>query len=288
MPSKAVLAGFFLALYLPRATHCAALARSVRAPWRAVSRRGAHAAPLCARLGVRLQSCGVGGAEDVGDDEDESSEDVSEEEMEAAIAAAIRAAGCIESLDAAFYDDDDDDDGSGDRGRGSGVHVLVDFVGSGLSDGDVAWLSAQCETLLEAAGRATCGLTVRLTGNEEVRRLNREYRGKDAPTDILSFSPSAVVGSTPGAGQLLGELAISIPYVESSIAADAQLSEVARAADEARGGAYGRLARERTVARRLPLLVVHGICHLLGHDHETDSEYAEMLKMEEELLSAMD
>ncbi|KAJ1630538.1 hypothetical protein T492DRAFT_1002468 [Pavlovales sp. CCMP2436] len=187
--------------------------------------------------------------------------------MEAAIMAAIANAGSAEALDAA-YDDKAD----------TMIVYLDDLAADELFDVEEGRLRAQCDALLAAAERVGWGLNVRLTTDDEIRFLNRVHRGKDMPTDILSFSSDS--------GGMLGDLAISLPYVARSIVADAQLSAEERAADRARGGAYGRLVDEQTVARRLPLLIVHGICHLLGHDHEDDGDHVRMLALEEAILQA--
>lgn len=86
-----------------------------------------------------------------------------------------------------------------------------------------------------AGGRFVC----LVTGDPEVRRLNAAFRGKDAPTDVLSFPEQ-------GSG-LLGEIAIS----------------AARAAAQARE--YGHSLEEE-----IEILMLHGVLHLLGMDHETD------------------
>ena len=77
-----------------------------------------------------------------------------------------------------------------------------------------------------------------VTGDAELRRLNRQYRGKDYATDILSF---------PAAEGHLGDLAISS----------------ARARSQARE--FGH-----TTEDEVRILMLHGLLHLLGHDHETD------------------
>ena len=77
-----------------------------------------------------------------------------------------------------------------------------------------------------------------ITGDAELRRLNREFRGKDAPTDVLSF-PSLAGG--------LGDVAIS------SGRARAQARE------------FGH-----TVEQEIQILMLHGVLHLLGMDHERD------------------
>ncbi len=88
-----------------------------------------------------------------------------------------------------------------------------------------------------AQGRRFCCL---LTGDETLRRLNRDFRAKDEPTDVLSFpSPS------PGGG--MGDIAISVD----------------RAREQA--DAFGH-----ELCAELQVLLLHGVLHLLGHDHETD------------------
>jgi probable rRNA maturation factor len=78
-----------------------------------------------------------------------------------------------------------------------------------------------------------------LTGDREVRALNARYRGKDRPTDVLSFPG-------PGGGAL-GDIVISVET----------------AARNAAGAG-------RTLARELDVLALHGLLHVLGYDHETD------------------
>jgi probable rRNA maturation factor len=88
-----------------------------------------------------------------------------------------------------------------------------------------------------AGGRRFCCL---LTGDAELQRLNREFRAIDEPTDVLSF-PSA----SP-AGQL-GDIAISVE----------------RARDQARSHGH-------ELGAEVQILLLHGVLHLLGHDHEAD------------------
>ena len=99
---------------------------------------------------------------------------------------------------------------------------------------------------LPAAGQPA-ELTVRLTGDRELRRLNRRFLGEDLATDVLSF-PSGEPG-----GSYLGDLALSWPAVTRQAAAAGHSNEVEAA-----------------------LLAVHGLLHLLGWDHATPAEEAEM------------
>jgi probable rRNA maturation factor len=85
-------------------------------------------------------------------------------------------------------------------------------------------------------------------GDRLLRRLNREFRGKDRPTDVLSF---------PGGGgeEGLGDVVISVETA----------------------GRNAR-ARGRTLLQELDVLALHGLLHLLGHDHETDDGKMERLE----------
>jgi probable rRNA maturation factor len=105
--------------------------------------------------------------------------------------------------------------------------------------------------VLRWAGR-TLGVggevSVVLAGDRLLQRLNRDFRGKDRPTDVLSF-PGA------GAGEGLGDVVISVPT----------------AARSAR-----RLGH--SVPRELEILALHGLLHVLGYDHETDDGTMERLE----------
>ncbi len=105
----------------------------------------------------------------------------------------------------------------------------------------------------EAAGLPGT-VAVLLTGEERVRGLNRQFRGKDRPTDVLSFAPGDAVG---GRGHS-GDLAISL---------DAALRQA---------GEYGH-----SLETEVRILMLHGLLHLAGHDHERDG--GRMARLEERL-----
>ena len=114
--------------------------------------------------------------------------------------------------------------------------------------------SAARRALKEAGGEGD--VTVLLTGDEEVRALNLSFRGKDAPTDVLSF-PAAQA-------DYLGDVAL----------------------------AYGVTAKDAKAAgKRLgdhaAHLVVHGVLHLLGHDHHAARETKAMQALESRTLGAL-
>ncbi len=117
------------------------------------------------------------------------------------------------------------------------------------------------------ARRRTSSVTIRLVGAAESRRLNRTWRGKDKPTNVLSFPleangaplPPATDGRAPVE---LGDLAICAPVVV-------------------------REAREQDKPLRAHWahMVVHGVLHLLGHDHQNEREAHVMEALEVQLLA---
>jgi probable rRNA maturation factor len=108
----------------------------------------------------------------------------------------------------------------------------------------------QAVRLRELEARLPAGtwvLAVRLTGDRQLRRLNRMYAGDDSVTDVLSFA---------GSGQHIGDLAISWPAV---VRQAHQFGEQESA--------------------ELALLCVHGLLHLLGWDHQSPRERREMSRL---------
>ena len=114
-----------------------------------------------------------------------------------------------------------------------------------------------------AAGTAGRGgeVSVRVVGSRESRRLNRDWRGKDKPTNVLSFPAEVQADVAP---RPLGDLVICAPVV-------------AREAREQR----------KTLAAHWAHMVVHGTLHLLGHDHEQDAEAEKMEALERRLLARL-
>ena len=126
-----------------------------------------------------------------------------------------------------------------------------------------AWASAlpSVEAVVETAAKAALGtvggdIVVLLTDDESVRELNARFRDKDRPTNVLSFP------APENAAPHLGDIVL----------------------------AYGVCATEaqtqgKTLADHLSHLVVHGVLHLLGRDHEDDGEAEEMEAEEREILA---
>ncbi|HEX5275894.1 MAG TPA: rRNA maturation RNase YbeY [Candidatus Rubrimentiphilum sp.] len=131
---------------------------------------------------------------------------------------------------------------------------------------DVRRLKSTGRKLLRSAGLPTGEISLLLTGDAEVRELNRVHRGKDKATDVLSFPAQSIM---PGSGQVadatfLGDIAISLDTARRQAAEyDAPLqSEVNR-------------------------LLIHGLLHLLGHDHHEAAERAAMESEERRLAAAI-
>jgi len=124
-------------------------------------------------------------------------------------------------------------------------------------------------TLTQQAYAQTVEVSIYVTTAEEVQQLNRDYRAKDAPTDVLSFADDGADSPfvlPPDMPRYLGDVAISWPHV------------VAQAAE------YGH-----SDARELAFLTVHGVLHLLGYDHERGAEAdAEMRALQDTIMTLLE
>jgi probable rRNA maturation factor len=110
-------------------------------------------------------------------------------------------------------------------------------------------------------------LSIRLVDNEESQQLNFEYRGKDKPTNVLSFPfeiPPELVGMDE-VDHLIGDLVICVPVV----AAEAHL-------------------QNKTFSDHFAHMVTHGCLHLLGYDHIKDEEAEIMENLERQILARLE
>jgi probable rRNA maturation factor len=146
------------------------------------------------------------------------------------------------------------------------INILVD---EGVEAGiEPSWLEDVAQRVLaaeKADAKAEVGIVV--TGQEMVQQLNRDYRGQDEPTDVLAFStreeadgPSFIFA--PDGLLHLGEVIISYP-------------QALKQAEE-----HGH-----TLKRELSILLIHGLLHLLGYEHEEKEPRSKMQAREKELLS---
>ncbi|MCS6995102.1 MAG: rRNA maturation RNase YbeY [Anaerolineales bacterium] len=109
---------------------------------------------------------------------------------------------------------------------------------------------------------ADAELTVVLSNDIELRELNLQWMGVNAPTDVLSF-PAEEIDPETGA-RYLGDVIISV---------ETALRQAARAG--------------HSLEAEVQLLAVHGVLHLLGHDHATDEEKARMWAAQSEILNQL-
>ena len=116
--------------------------------------------------------------------------------------------------------------------------------------------------MLAAVQMADAELSILLTGDHQIQKLNRLYRKKNRATDVLAFAQRE--GEHGGlAGSLLGDVVVSIPTAR-------------RQAEEA----------GRDLGSELTMLLAHGLLHLLGWDHETPSKDRRMRRETERLCAA--
>lgn len=129
------------------------------------------------------------------------------------------------------------------------------------------WLQEVVQrTLSTAKIEDSCEVSVLLTEDCKMRELNREYRGKDSPTDVLSFAfeEENLVKLPPGMPRVLGDVVLSLETVK-------------RQAEE----------NSRTFPQETAWALCHGVLHLVGYDHQTDEEEAHMRAAERAVLESL-
>lgn len=144
----------------------------------------------------------------------------------------------------------------------SSAIVVMNEMGYAL---DAARLqNAAAVVLNQQQAAPDSSLTIVVTSDDEVAALNRQYRGMDSPTDVLSFPADVPPVELDDEPPYLGDLMIAYPYA----AAQAQ-----------REG--------HDLMDSLMLLVAHGTLHLLGYDHDTAANRAEMWAAQDAALQAL-
>jgi len=119
------------------------------------------------------------------------------------------------------------------------------------------------ERMLEKLGLETSELSILLTDDAGIRKLNLAFRHVNSATDVLAFPLDGKRGALQGAPRLLGDVAISLDT----------------AARQAR-------SRRRKLVEEVRLLLAHGILHLIGYDHRTASQKQRMRSMTRRLIRA--
>ena len=128
---------------------------------------------------------------------------------------------------------------------------------------DVERLYARAEKALEALDLGDSELSIALIDDESIAELNGEYRDKPRPTDVLSFS--LVEGDfADHRGGMLGDVVISVETAAKQAA-----------------------ERHRGLDDEIAKLLVHGVLHLIGHDHEVDDEARVMAAEEKRVWRAL-
>ncbi len=124
-----------------------------------------------------------------------------------------------------------------------------------------AALQQAAEAVLSAVDQADAELSVMLCDDETITELNRAWRGKPEATDVLSFPQGE---GPPGAPVLLGDVVISLETCARQAAARGHAEEVEQ-----------------------QVLLVHGVLHLLGYEHDEPADRARMQAEESRLLSVL-
>jgi probable rRNA maturation factor len=109
-------------------------------------------------------------------------------------------------------------------------------------------------------------VSVLLTGDGAIRHLNREHRGQDRPTDVLSFGMREQRRANeplPPHPEVLGDVVVSMPTIQRQAK-----------------------ARKVTVQEELDFILIHGLLHLLGYDHAAEAEKRRMDALHHTLFSA--
>jgi probable rRNA maturation factor len=154
------------------------------------------------------------------------------------------------------------------RGREKTIKPLVDVMVRSArwrrQPGAAGIVRRAVATAAQAASTRTAGLAIVLCDDSAIRALNREWRGLNAPTNVLSF-PTNAGRTVPRERPHIGDIVI----------------------------AYETTAREATAegkpfAHHLAHLAVHGYLHLLGFDHETDRDAKTMERLEVDILARLD
>lgn len=123
------------------------------------------------------------------------------------------------------------------------------------------------EEVLAALDATDNEVSLALVSNSRIQELNRTFRGNDTPTDVLSFSLGEE-GLPPGIPRALGDVVISVEKAER---------QAAERGKELNDPSYALLDE-------MTFLLIHGVLHLLGYDHEEDGEAVEMEQKEAELF----
>lgn len=149
------------------------------------------------------------------------------------------------------------------------INVLLDEGFESVLD--EAWLRNIASAALEAEHQADAEMGILITGQDKIRRLHKEYMDEDTPTDVLSFamteknSPDEPDFVFPAGDAVhLGEVIISYPQAQIQAA-----------------------ERGHSAKKEVAVLLIHGVLHLLGYDHDEPSRRQKMQKREKFILQSI-
>lgn len=148
--------------------------------------------------------------------------------------------------------------------------IELDVVHEGGDWGAIPGIEAVIQQAAEAAARmpetglAGTSAALALSSDDHVATLNAAYRGKNSPTNVLSFPAPDDLPAEPGEPQFIGD----IIFAAGTVVAEAASMQV-------------------EPAHHLQHLVVHGLLHLAGFDHETEDEAVEMEALETRILATL-
>jgi len=151
------------------------------------------------------------------------------------------------------------------------MHLSLDLIDQTetLSTKNLELIEKMLHHAAQAEGiEAESELSVTFVNNDEIQQINREYRGKDVPTDVISFAmeelgEGEMAIEIAGAPRMLGDIVISVDRA------------IEQAAD------YGH-----SEERELGFLAIHGFLHLLGYDHMEVADEKVMTEKQEDILQS--
>lgn len=179
-------------------------------------------------------------------------------------------------------------------------NILLQNMQDALPSIDQERLRSNIHKIRDLIGYPTYDVTLFLVDDEFMQETNQETRGMNEPTDILSFQFHRHKANQAGVLEepefnipdyyTLGEMLVDVPYVMRQCQEDKEYYENGNGEndeEEEDRGVSGAMANIYDPEERINMLLVHGMLHLVGHDHEEDDEYELMVKKEEEILEKL-
>ena len=135
---------------------------------------------------------------------------------------------------------------------------------------------------LKAHNAEACEVSVLLTDDADIKHLNRDYRGIDAPTDVLAFAMRDGEDGDVNPN-LLGDLVISLETASRQVATGDPFSATHSSLETGK-----QEITHNSLETEVALLAVHGALHLLGYDHQTQAEATVMFEKQKAIFSLLE